>query len=65
MITVRVVLKNGGPLGDFQFLQVPHRDEHVQLPQGTFRVVDVVHGAGDPADGKPPAWAAIQVTPGV
>ena len=63
MIAVRVVLQQGPTLGVFLFSQVPQRDEHVEIPQGVFRVMAVIHVGGDPADNNPPAWSAITVIP--
>lgn len=45
------------------FLSIPRIGEHVRLPgaPANFTVQDVVHHAGDPKDGQPPALAEILV----
>lgn len=62
MVVVRVTVQ-GGPVVIVGFLSIPRIGEHVRLPGAprNFTVQGVLHHAGDPADGQPPALAEILV----
>ena len=62
MVFAQLLLENGNILCTFSFTCMPRREELISIAVvGRFRVLDVQHAAGDPADNNPPAWSRLIV----